>query len=137
MFWISCISFFTFKTTHIFVIGTCIEYFLDIHLKLSSFSEWITDPNDLAYLKLKNRFVSYLVSLGSFKSVIQQVLEENWIPERSSHQRCFIMKRAVFENFVIFIEKHLCWSLILIKFIKTLLKRGSNTGVFLWILRHL
>ena len=97
--------FFTFKTTHIFVIGTCIEYVLDIHLKLSWFSEWITDPNDLAYLKLKNVFVSSLGSLGSFKSVIQQVLEENWIPERSTHQKCFIMKRALFENFAIFIGK--------------------------------
>ena len=33
---------------------------------------------------------------------------------RSSHQRCFI-KKAVPKNFDIFIRKHLCWDLILIK----------------------
>ena len=53
---------------------------------------------------------------------------------RSSHRRCFI-KKAVLKNFAIFTWKHLCWSLCLIKLHPftsvTLLKRNSNTGVFL------
>ena len=55
---------------------------------------------------------------------------------RSSHQRCSI--KAVLKNFTIFTtRKHLGWSLFLIKLQTlrpaTLLKRDSNTGVFLWI----
>ena len=53
---------------------------------------------------------------------------------RSSHQRCSI-KKDVLKNFVIFTEKHLCWSPFLIKLQDwrhtTILKRDSNTGVFL------
>ena len=45
------------------------------------------------------------------------------------------------KKFVIFTEKHLCWSLFLIKLhafiLATLLKTDSNTGVFLWILQTL
>ena len=45
---------------------------------------------------------------------------------------------AVLKNFAIFLGKHLCWNLFLIKLQAlrpaTLLKRDSNTGVFLWSL---
>ena len=45
------------------------------------------------------------------------------------------MKEAVLKNFARFTEKHLCWSLFLIKLQAfrgaTLLKTDSNTGVFL------
>ena len=45
-----------------------------------------------------------------------------------------------FKNFANFTGKHLCWSLFLIKLqdfrAETLLKRDSNTGVFLWNLRN-
>ena len=45
-------------------------------------------------------------------------------------------KKGVFKNFANFTVKHLCWSLFLItlQFLKpaTLLKRYSNTDVFLW-----
>ena len=45
-------------------------------------------------------------------------------------------KICVLKNFTNFSEKHLCWSLILVKlqtwFAATLLKRDSNTFVFLW-----
>ena len=48
-------------------------------------------------------------------------------------------KKAVLKNFAIFTGKQLCWSLFLIKLqafrLATLLKRDSNTGVFLCILR--
>ena len=54
---------------------------------------------------------------------------------------CFQMffKMDVLKNFGIFTEKHLCLSLFLIKFqawrAATLLKRDSNTGIFLRILQ--
>ena len=50
-----------------------------------------------------------------------------------------IFKTGTLKNFAIFTGKQLCWSLFLIKLRPwrpaTLLKRDSNTGVFLWILR--
>ena len=52
-----------------------------------------------------------------------------------SSQRCSV-KKCVLENFTLFTGKHLCWSLSLIKRDSTLLKRDSNTGVFLWLLRN-
>ena len=46
-----------------------------------------------------------------------------------------VLKRAVLKNFAIFTEKHLCWSLLLIKLqgsrAATFLKTDYNTGVFL------
>ena len=48
-------------------------------------------------------------------------------------------KRAVFKDFVIFIRKHLCWSLFLIKLQArpaTLLRRDSHTSLLLWILSN-
>ena len=57
---------------------------------------------------------------------------------RSSHQRCSIEK-AVLKSFVIFTGKYLRWSFLLIDLQASrpaaLLKRDSNTGVFLWILQ--
>ena len=48
------------------------------------------------------------------------------------------VQTGVLKNFTIFTRKHMCWSLFKIKFqgysSETLLKRNSNTGVFLWIL---
>ena len=53
----------------------------------------------------------------------------------SSHKRCSI-KIAILKIFAIFTGKHLCWNLFLIKLQDwrptNLLKRDSNTGVFLW-----
>ena len=58
---------------------------------------------------------------------------------RSSHRRCSV-KKGVFKNFPNFTGKHLCQSLFLIKLQAfrqaILLKRGSNTGLFLWNLRN-
>ena len=49
-------------------------------------------------------------------------------------------KIDVFKNFAIFAGEHLCWGLFVIKLQSwrpaTLLKRDSNTSVFLWILRN-
>ena len=56
----------------------------------------------------------------------------------SNHRRCFV-KKTVLKNFAIFTGEHLCWSVFLIKLLvfspATLIKRNSDTGVFLWILR--
>ena len=56
---------------------------------------------------------------------------------RSSRSQMFFTI-GVLKNFAIFTEKHLCWSLFLIKLQAsrpaTLLKRDSDKGVFLWIL---
>ena len=47
---------------------------------------------------------------------------------------------GILKNFTTFTGKHMCWSLFLIKLQgyspETLLKRNSNTGVFLWILQN-
>ena len=59
---------------------------------------------------------------------------------KNSHQRCFV-KKAVLKNFATSTGKHLCWSLFLIMLqafsAATLLKRDSNTVIFLWLLRNL
>ena len=51
-----------------------------------------------------------------------------------------VHKKTVLQNFSIFTRKYLRWSLFLIKMRAyrsvTLLKRDSNTVVFLWILRN-
>ena len=54
--------------------------------------------------------------------------------DKSSHRR-FSITKDVLKNFAIFTGKHLCWSLFFIKLQtfrpSALLKRNSNTGVFL------
>ena len=58
---------------------------------------------------------------------------------RSSRSPIFF-KIGVFKNFTKFTGEHLCWSLFLKRLQAwkpaTLLKRDSNTGVFLWNLRN-
>ena len=50
------------------------------------------------------------------------------------------LKINVLKNFAIFTGKHFCWSLFLIKLqawrLATILKRESDTGLFMWILRN-
>ena len=57
---------------------------------------------------------------------------------RSSHRRCSVTK-GVLRNFSKFVGKHLCQSLFFKKVAAlrpaTLLKRGTGTDQFLWILR--
>ena len=53
----------------------------------------------------------------------------------------FKVQKQLLKKFAIFTGKHLCWCLFLIKLqasrLATLLKRDSNTCVFLWILQTL
>ena len=52
----------------------------------------------------------------------------------------FFFKISFLKNFAIFTEKHMGWNLFLKKLLvwraATWLKRGSNTGIFLWVLRN-
>ena len=61
------------------------------------------------------------------------------VGKRLSSSSHIIFKTGVLKNFAIFTRKHLCWSLFLIKLqdwrLVLLLKRDSNTGVFLWIMQ--
>ena len=65
------------------------------------------------------------------------LINDKWT--RSSRSQIFFKIGIVkiFENFVV---KHLCWSIFLIKLeawrSAVLLKRDSNTGVFLWNMRN-
>ena len=52
----------------------------------------------------------------------------DYITCRSSHQR-FSVENGFLKNVVDFTGKGLCWSVFLIKFLKTLLKRHSNISV--------
>ena len=63
------------------------------------------------------------------------------ITVRNSHQRCSVKKKLLLQipqySIFIYTGKHLCWSLFSRKlhawWHATLLKKDSNTGVFLWI----
>ena len=67
---------------------------------------------------------------------------KDWLfnTSRSSYSQMFF-EIGVLKNFAIFTGKYLCWTLFLIKLQAfrpaNLLKRSSNTVVFLWILRNL
>ena len=58
----------------------------------------------------------------------------NWIDLFQKQPPELFCEKGVLTNFAYISEKHLCWSLTLIKLQAcgptTLLKRGSNTGVF-------
>ena len=79
-------------------------------------------------------------SMKGFKKQGIDSAELGLFTYRSSHQSCSI-KEAALKNFAIFAGKHLFWSLFSMKLQAwkpaTLLKRDSNTFVFLWILQNL
>ena len=60
-----------------------------------------------------------------------------WCPIGAVAKRCYV-KKGVLKNFAKLTEKHLYQSLFFNKGLRpaTLLKRGSGTGVLLWILRN-
>ena len=69
----------------------------------------------------------------SFISMLCSILQQF----KNNHSQIFF-KIGVLKNFAIFTGKHMCWSLFLIEMqtFRSLLKRDSNTYVFLWILRN-
>ena len=60
------------------------------------------------------------------------------VPQSRRGRLQMFFKIGIFKNFAIFTGKHLCWSLFLIKAFRPviLLKRDSNTGIFLRIIRN-
>ena len=92
-------------------------------------------------LQLLNKMHMKYVFHNRFSMIVpikinQKALSLNF---KSSRSQMFF-KIGVLNNFAIFAGKHLCWSYFLIKLqarrSAILLKRDSNTGVFLWILRN-
>ena len=64
------------------------------------------------------------------------VSKQHDLSDRSSRSQMFF-KTGGLKNFTIFTRKHQCWSLFFINFPQSsLLKRDSNTGIFLWILQN-
>ena len=63
-------------------------------------------------------------------------IEDNYLEAATGG---FFIKKAALKNFAIFTGKQLCWSLFLMKLQAfrpaSLLKKGSNTGPFVCILR--
>ena len=84
---------------------------------------------------LRTRITSYFLPVNIAKVLITAFLYTS----RSSRLQMFF-KIGVLKSFPNFTGKHLCWSLFLKKFsgsrLATLLKKGFNTGVFLWGLRN-
>ena len=63
-------------------------------------------------------------------------MNSSQVQYRNSRSHIFF-EIDVLENFTIFTRKQLCWSLFLMAFSSaTLLKRDSNTGAYLWILKN-
>ena len=85
---------------------------------------------------------SVMKELTQFRSVLDSYKKQSFDMhyDKNSHRRCSVRK-CVVKNLANFTGKHLCWSLFLIKpqtrRPATLLKRNSNTGVFLWNLQKL
>ena len=107
------------------------DWFLNTPLSL--LKRWLkVDKTSLKNLAVW-RFLKYV---WPFFNIVHEKLMLNH-SNRGSHQKCSV-KKGVLKNFSIFTEKHLCWSLFLIKLqvfrAAALLKRDSNTGFFLWIL---
>ena len=80
-----------------------------------------------------------MLSKYSWNNILQEIYWCNVGPDHIQKQPLEVFcKKCVLKNFTLFTGKHLCWSLFLIKLQSfspsTLLKRDSNTGVFLWIL---
>ena len=93
-----------------------------------------TSPSYLLFKKRTLEFIRPHLN-GCFNLLLVQISSNiSWFSERS-HRRCSV-KKDVLKNFAKLTGKHLCCSLILTKLQAfgptTLLKRDSNTGVFLW-----
>ena len=78
-------------------------------------------------------------TIKNFTAINKYCFKWDYNPFQKKPPKVFY-KKAVLKNFAIFTGKRLCWSLFLIKLQDSspafLLKRDSNTGLFLWILRN-
>ena len=79
-------------------------------------------------------FIVTIISVISSTPIACDVICVQYVQKQPPE--VFFNKKGVLKNFANLTEKHLCWSLFLIKMEAwgpaTLLKRDSNTDVFLW-----
>ena len=98
-------------------------------LFLIKLQAWRTRPVAASVLYIHREFGNIYKSWNWW-----HILIETCVSIRKQPLEVFYQK-AVLNNFAIFTGKHLCWSLFLIKlqpwWLAALLKRNSNTGVFL------
>ena len=77
--------------------------------------------------------IFFIVSVISSTQITYDVMCVQYVQKQPPE---VFFKKGVLKNFANLTEKHLCWSLFLIKMEAwgpaTLLKRDSNTDVFLW-----
>ena len=122
-------------------------------LDISLGSEYVSDYPEALSIVINWGF--YFESFRNFSNLFSILLVLS-ISNRKFHIRCnkvqssrsqMSYKIGVLKNFAIFTGRNLCWSvgLLACKFetllkrawkSETLLKRDSNTGVFLWILQN-
>ena len=102
---------------------------------LTNFSRILTCYLTQSYLLKKKNLLS--LRHWCFPGKFRNFLEEQKQPLQ------VLCKNDVLKNFAIFAELRLCWKLFKIKLLQAaafstaaLLKRDSNTCVFLWILRN-
>ena len=78
-------------------------------------------------------FIDTIISIISSTQITRDVMCVQYVQKQPSE---VFFKKVVLKKFVNFTGKNLCWSLFLIKLQTwgpaTLLKRDSNTDVFLW-----
>ena len=78
-------------------------------------------------------FIDTIMSVISSTQIACDVMCVQYVQKQPPE---VFFKKDVLKNFANLTEKHLCWSLFLIKMEAwgpaTLLKRDSNTDVFLW-----
>ena len=78
-------------------------------------------------------FIETIISVISSTQIACDVMCVQYVQKQPPE---VFFKKDVLKNFANLTEKHLCWSLFLIKMEAwgpaTLLKRDSNTDVFLW-----
>ena len=93
-------------------------------------------PSSPKYIFHKNN--QYLKQLLTIQQTVNSAVYLNF--HRGSCTQMFF-KTSVFKNFAIFIGKHLCWGILFNKVADleacNFIKRDSDTGVFLWMLRNI
>ena len=101
---------------------------------------------------ISRTYVNYLMTALSWNECIIMLLIIHWLlcidylwlytynSDTTAGAEFISSHRSVLKNFANFTEKHLCWGLLFTKLLTfraaTLLKKGPNTGVFLWNLRN-
>ena len=111
-----------------------LETYFNLRMIYMAVFDWIT------LVRLKEILTLNSVEVSSNPNSTPLFVIVFWGETNRSSLSQMFFKIGVLKNFANFIGKHQCWSLFLIKLQAwrpaTLLKRDSNTGVFLWNLRN-